>query len=60
MRCSTEDRRRIVWPSETFLVMVHDPKNNEVHGAKNNERHVCGRRRVGEAAVSYEATKKST
>ena len=24
----------------------------EVHGAKNNERHVCGRRRVGEAAVS--------
>ena len=24
----------------------------EVHGAKNNERHGCGRRRVGEAAVS--------
>ena len=21
---------------------------SEVHGAKNNERHVCGRRRVGE------------
>jgi len=52
MRCSTEDRRRIVWSSEAFLVMVH--------GAKNSERHVCGRRRVGEAAVSYEATKKST
>ena len=25
---------------------------SEVHGAKNNERHVCGRRRDGEAAVS--------
>ena len=26
--------------------------NNEAHGAKNNERHVCARRRVGEPAVS--------
>jgi hypothetical protein len=26
---------------------------SEVHGAKHNERHVCGRRRVGEPAVSY-------
>ena len=25
---------------------------SEVHGAKHNERHVCGRRRDGEAAVS--------
>ena len=25
---------------------------SEVHGAKNNERHVCGRRRDGEPAVS--------
>lgn len=25
---------------------------SEVHGAINNERHVCGRRRVGEPAVS--------
>ena len=24
----------------------------EVHGAKNNERHACGRHRVGEVAVS--------
>jgi hypothetical protein len=24
----------------------------EVHDAKNNERHACGRRRAGEAAVS--------
>jgi len=28
---------------------------SEVHGAKNNERHVCGRRRDGEPAVSLEA-----
>ena len=28
--------------------------HSEVHGAKNNERHVCGRRRDSEAAVSYE------
>jgi hypothetical protein len=27
----------------------------EVHGAKDNERHVCGRRRVGEPAVSWHA-----
>jgi hypothetical protein len=26
---------------------------SEVHGAKNNERHVCARRRVGEPAVSW-------
>ncbi len=26
---------------------------DEVHGAKNNERHVCGRRRDGEPAVSW-------
>jgi hypothetical protein len=26
---------------------------SEVHGAKNNERHVCGRRRDGEPAVSW-------
>src|SRR5574340_8489 len=26
---------------------------HEVHGAKNNERHVCGRRRDGEPAVSW-------
>ena len=25
---------------------------SEVHGAKHNERHVCGRRRDGEPAVS--------
>jgi len=25
----------------------------EVHGAKNNERHGCGRRRDGEPAVSW-------
>ena len=25
---------------------------SEVHGARSNERHVCGRRRVGEPAVS--------
>jgi hypothetical protein len=27
----------------------------EVHGAKNNERHACGRRRDGEPAVSWRA-----
>ena len=27
---------------------------SEVHGAKNNERHVCGRARVSERAVSSE------
>ena len=26
---------------------------DEVHGAKNNERHACGRRRDGEPAVSW-------
>ena len=31
---------------------VHDAKNNEAHGAMKKERHVCARRRVGEAAVS--------
>jgi hypothetical protein len=34
------------WP---FLGDVEDSK---VHDARNNERHVCGRRRDGEAAVS--------
>ena len=29
-----------------------DFDERKVHGAKNNERHVCGRRRVGEPAVS--------
>jgi hypothetical protein len=29
-----------------------DLEEREVHGAKNNERHVRGRRRVGEPAVS--------
>ena len=28
---------------------------SEVHGAKNNERHGCGRRRAGEPAVSRAA-----
>jgi hypothetical protein len=27
--------------------------HSKVHGAKNNERQVCARRRVGEPAVSW-------
>ena len=30
---------------------------SEVHGAKSNERHGCGRRRVGEPAVSEGPTR---
>lgn len=32
---------------------------SEVHGAKKNERHVCGRRRDGEPAVSSAETSHS-
>jgi hypothetical protein len=32
---------------------------SEVHGAKNNERHVCGRRRDGEPALSLAEASRS-
>ena len=37
---------------ERLAAEVRDATNNEAHGAKNNERHVCARRRDGEPAVS--------
>ena len=37
---------------DRMLKKVVQQGRSEVHGAKNNERHVCGRRRVGEPAVS--------
>ncbi len=37
---------------DRMLKKAVQPGRSEVHGAMNNERHVCGRRRVGEPAVS--------
>ncbi len=40
-------------PSLRMLKKAVQQGRSEVHGAKNNERHVCGRRRDGEPAVSW-------